>query len=78
MGHESQTKAYPICQTEYRVSWHPTTVEHSDSQTCFCGYVLASWTGRQTARFDVVNKFGVAKLAKSKSHWPDSRSRDWR
>lgn len=64
----SQNQTCPVCLTEYRVTWLAMPTEHDDSQTCFCCYILVSWTGRQTARFDVIDKYGAAKLGRSKSH----------
>ena len=63
----SQSQTCPVCMTEYRVTWHPM-IEHEASQTCFCGCVLARWSGTKNERFDMIDKYGTAKVAGSKSH----------
>jgi len=63
-----EQKTCLICQTEYRVTWVLMGSKHEDSQTCICGHMLASWSGKQTARFDVIDKYGVGKLERSKAN----------
>jgi hypothetical protein len=56
---ESQT--CPVCNTEYRIIWL-AMAEHEDSQKCLCGHILDTWSGTETARYDVVDKYGERKL----------------
>ena len=43
-------------------------IDHEDSQTCFCGYVLATWKGTQTAIYEVVDRNGAEKTKRPTSH----------